>query len=86
LKTTDSIGAVVALDAVIAQTGNMNPGYEDGLVAGMMDFLNGWFSNDAYRRVNWPVPGSYEDEFSLGYRLFVPSPTDHSLSKTAPIR
>ena len=78
--------AVVALDAVISQTVNMNPGYEDGLVAGMMDFLNGWFSDDAYRRVNWTVPGSYEHEFSRGYRLFVPSPTDQPLSGRAPIR
>ena len=62
--------AVVALDAVVAQTSNLSPTYEDGLVAGMMDFLKGWFSDEAYRGI---------DDFGHGYRVFMPSPVDHPL-------
>ena len=53
---------------------------------GRIDFLKGWFSNVAYHKIDWTVPGSYEHEFSLGYRFFVPSPADHPLSKPTPIR
>ena len=51
--------AVVALDAVVAQTSGMTAGYEDGLVAGAMDCLNGWFSDGIYRTIDCAVPGSY---------------------------
>jgi hypothetical protein len=47
--------AVVTLDAVIAQTARMNAGYEDSLVAGVMDFLHGWFSSEIYRTIDWAV-------------------------------
>ena len=40
---------VKILDTVIAQASQMGPGYEDGLMAGMIDFLKGWFSDEAYR-------------------------------------
>jgi hypothetical protein len=43
--------AVAALDSVVAQTTSMSPGYEDGLVAGMMDFLHGWFADESYRAI-----------------------------------
>ena len=78
--------AVLALDAAVAQTTSMSAGCEDGLVAGMMDFLNGWFSPETYRTIDWASPGSYEHEFSRGYRLFMSSPMDHPLDKCASIR
>jgi hypothetical protein len=65
--------AVVTLDAVIAQTTRMNAGYEDSLVAGVMDFLHGWFSSEIYRTIDWAVPGPYEHELSRDYKFFVPS-------------
>jgi hypothetical protein len=65
--------AVVTLGAVIAQTTRMNAGYEDSLVAGVMDFLHGWFSSEIYRTIDWAVPGPYEHEFSRDYKFFVPS-------------
>jgi hypothetical protein len=61
--------AVAALDTVVAQTSGMTAGYEDGLAAGMMDFLHGWFSDETYRAT---------DDFGRGYRVFVPSPAGPS--------
>ena len=56
--------AVKILDAAIAQTSQMSSGYEDGLVAGMLDFLNGWFADESYRAIHWASPGSYDHDFS----------------------
>jgi hypothetical protein len=77
--------AVAALDSVVAQTTSMSPGYEDGLVAGMMDFLHGWFADESYRAIKRAATGSYEHDFSRGYRVFMPSPLDHNLRRKAPI-
>ena len=46
----------------------MSPSYEDGLVAGMMDFLHGGFSDDIYCAT---------DDFGRGYACSCPSPIDH---------
>jgi hypothetical protein len=67
--------AVAALTR-LSRNHRMSPSYEDGVVAGMMDFLHGWFSDDIYCAT---------DDFGRGYACSCPSPIDHPLGRQAPI-
>ena len=51
--------AVKILDAIIGQGSHSGPGYEDGLVAGMLDSLTGWFADESYHAFVWASPGFY---------------------------
>ena len=53
----------------------MNAGYEDSLVAGVMDFLHGWFSSEIYRTIRFgPSLVTYMNMSSVvDYKFFVPS-------------
>ena len=40
--------AVATLYEILDATPGITSGYEDGMVAGMMDFLSGWFCDDIF--------------------------------------
>jgi hypothetical protein len=76
--------AVATLYEILDATPEITSGYEDGMVAGMIDFLSGWFCGEVF----YGVDSKSEDsrEFTHGYRRFVPSPTDHPLDRPTPKR
>ena len=76
--------AVATLYEVIDAAPGISSGYEDGMVARMMDFFSGWFSDDTFYGVD--SKSEYSSDFTHGYRRFVPSPTDHPLDRPAPKR